>query len=349
MMEEKIIDNDLAFAPQVAKQHHQQNYHGNDCRIPIREQSVSVGDKDDASSSFSSMEPAEPASTITTPRRRLSFFEEGQRARDKHIPSSFFQCYDADCTTLGSPLILSAEANPPTKSIQRRPPSSSSLSSLSTTKEVQQPPAPRGVSFAMVEIREHPIIVGDHPGVKRGVPLSIGWESVDHVALHVDRYEAARSHHRRSVRSMRLVAEHREQLLRTLGFSREEMLWGQANAKLVRKLREKTNDRLSLDRFHEVWESIGRKFRNLVTLGKFKRRQKEYLQKHVPSCNDLEALTATTKCDDAMTKRQSFIGGSTISSNTWLGESNRRGSSSSILSVRSLQESLGYLSDDDYF
>lgn len=174
----------------------------------------------------------------------------------------------------------------------------------------------RGVTFATVEIREHPIIVGDHPGVKRGVPLSIGWESVNQILLDLDRYEAVRVRHRRPVQAMRMAAEHREFILRALGYTREEILRGQLSADEVRQRRRKTNGNLPLDGVHEIMESTSRKLRNILTLGKFKRKQKEFLLKHVPQGTLDASSRSTTRsaCD------------------TWLSDSNRE----SIQSVSSL-------------
>ena len=50
----------------------------------------------------------------------------------------------------------------------------------------------RRVRFSTVEIREHERIVGDHPDVRVGVPISLGWKHEDLAPVPLDVYE--RSH-----------------------------------------------------------------------------------------------------------------------------------------------------------
>lgn len=47
----------------------------------------------------------------------------------------------------------------------------------------------RAVSFGLIRIREYNRIVGDHPSVHGGPPLSNGWEFVQKSALQIDVYE----------------------------------------------------------------------------------------------------------------------------------------------------------------
>mmetsp|Transcript_20977 Transcript_20977/g.25975 ORF Transcript_20977/g.25975 Transcript_20977/m.25975 type:complete len:156 (-) Transcript_20977:105-572(-) len=51
----------------------------------------------------------------------------------------------------------------------------------------------RSVSFSKLEIREHAIIVGDHPSCTSGLPLSLGWKhSPDSTVMEIDEYETIR-------------------------------------------------------------------------------------------------------------------------------------------------------------
>ncbi len=139
------------------------------------------------------------------------------------------------------------------------------------------PKKKKGIVFAKVEIREYPIIVGDHPGGGKGVPLTIDWHTVHTMSWDLDQYEHVRVPHRRKMQEMRMAAGRREKILKDLGFSRKEILWGLKSANIVRNLRRKTNDLQHLDRMHEQMEVVCRKIKNIVTFGRLKRREKKYL------------------------------------------------------------------------
>lgn len=140
----------------------------------------------------------------------------------------------------------------------------------------------KGVTFTTVEIRTFPIIVGDHPGGVKGVPVTIGWDILDTVVADLEQYESIHATNRRTMQEMRMGIEHREKLLRSLGFSRQEILAGLKIANLVRNSRRKTNETQQLDAINEVVEAVSRKMRNLVTLGRRKRRERALLSRCVP-------------------------------------------------------------------
>jgi len=56
----------------------------------------------------------------------------------------------------------------------------------------------KGVFFAFVQIREHHRILGDHPSVSSGPPISMSWEVESDEIFSVDMYESYRNHYRRS-------------------------------------------------------------------------------------------------------------------------------------------------------
>lgn len=56
----------------------------------------------------------------------------------------------------------------------------------------------RGVFFAFVQIREHCRILGDHPSVSCGPPISLSWEVESDEMFSVDMYESHRNHYRRT-------------------------------------------------------------------------------------------------------------------------------------------------------
>ena len=153
---------------------------------------------------------------------------------------------------------------------------------LSTLRESASEFKPK-VHFSQVHIREHPIIVGDNPSVIKGVPLSIAWEHVSAFSMSVDKYESLRGDFRREMQAMKMEPRHRSNLLRQLGFSAREVMEGTKAANIVRGNRRSTRETLSAHRLHETAERFKRGVLNVVTLGNRKRKEREYLKKHVPS------------------------------------------------------------------
>lgn len=97
-----------------------------------------------------------------------------------------------------STTITSAIESSPTISTAKRIPSSKMLE--------------RRVSFTSLEIREYPVVPGDHPQCSSGCPVSLDW-NYQHASEHsVDQYEALRST-RRPRDQLRLSVQERESLL----------------------------------------------------------------------------------------------------------------------------------------
>lgn len=88
--------------------------------------------------------------------------------------------------------------------------SSSSSSSTSSTK--------KSVSFSTVNIREHQVIVGDHPCAAGSLPLSLGWaHATESRVIDIDTYEVIRSEHRRCLSDMQLTFLDRKNILKRVG------------------------------------------------------------------------------------------------------------------------------------
>ena len=56
----------------------------------------------------------------------------------------------------------------------------------------------KGVFFAFVQVREHSRILGDHPSVSFGPPITLSWEVESDEIFSVDMYESVRDLYRRS-------------------------------------------------------------------------------------------------------------------------------------------------------
>jgi hypothetical protein len=68
------------------------------------------------------------------------------------------------------------------------------------------------VSFTELHIREHEVVLGDHPCCAFGLPVALGWEVQSESIVPVDEYEANRQR-RRSRDEMRLSTDDRRALL----------------------------------------------------------------------------------------------------------------------------------------
>jgi hypothetical protein len=140
------------------------------------------------------------------------------------------------------------------------------------------------VSFNRITIREYPIIIGDHPSVQGGPPLTISWEHVSSVDIDVDMYERARELSCRRERSeMKMPREYRQELLKSLGFTMLDMRQGSKAAVKTRNQRRQSNSHIYQDSLHESWEDLRRGVAQAVTLGMTRRKERLFLRRHVPS------------------------------------------------------------------
>ena len=78
----------------------------------------------------------------------------------------------------------------------------------------------RSVRFGSVQVREYDRIVGDHPEVKVGPPIGIGWEYMELEPLNMEEYEA--QHQRRFVRRLSSITR-KNMLLNGFGIPEEEI------------------------------------------------------------------------------------------------------------------------------
>ena len=76
----------------------------------------------------------------------------------------------------------------------------------------------KSVSFSTVNIREHQVIVGDHPYTSDSLPLSLGWAHAEEPrVVDIDTYEIIRSSHRRCQSDMQLTFLERKTILKLVG------------------------------------------------------------------------------------------------------------------------------------
>ena len=91
----------------------------------------------------------------------------------------------------------------------------------------------RRIHFDRIEIIELPIILGDHPCVQDGPPLSVGWDPQLRFSVSLDRFEQARQQHRRRF-PVRISEPIRRALLTKHGFRQCDMDQATIEAKKIK-------------------------------------------------------------------------------------------------------------------
>jgi hypothetical protein len=143
----------------------------------------------------------------------------------------------------------------------------------------------RSVHFDHIEIREYPILLGANPGGSRGPPLTIEWNSFRTTKIRVDEYEESRASHRRHLGELRTTPKYRVDLLKRLGVTVLDMYTAARDAERVRVNRHWTHAHLGRMEFAERMETSRRAVRNILSLGRIQRRERQYLEMYVPSYN----------------------------------------------------------------
>lgn len=115
-------------------------------------------------------------------------------------------------------------------------------------QSTQSVPSKRRVFFSTVEIHHHKLILGDHPAVSDGVPLTLDWhveytESID-LETHEERC-------RRGKGFMFIGPSERERLARTNGASEQCLVKTQSELFIIQRSRKMSQ----LDQPWGLWES----------------------------------------------------------------------------------------------
>lgn len=117
--------------------------------------------------------------------------------------------------------------------------SSAAISSINPSSLLPPPPR-RRVSFASVEIAEHARLLGDHPDVSSGAPITIDWKAQRRVSLDFEDYESCRETNRRSREEMIIPNFERRQMLKHWGYSNKEIDEASRAARDTKKKRAET-------------------------------------------------------------------------------------------------------------
>jgi hypothetical protein len=125
----------------------------------------------------------------------------------------------------------------------------------------------------------------------------MGWQYFPFADLDIDKYELARHGFRRKSEEMRMTADHRLDLLKRTGFHLCAILTASKDAERVRRRRMSTLSKLDRMEREAFIESLWRKWKNWLSLGRIHREEKEYLSKYVESISSLPSRRHETgKC-----------------------------------------------------
>ena len=135
------------------------------------------------------------------------------------------------------------------------------------------------VQFSTVTIRSYPIVIGDNPSSLAGPPLSIAWHHESEYTIGVHDYEEQRPE-RRKGREMIIPLSMRMHKLKAAGFAQSEILQYTRPVNIARNQRKRTEATLQLIALHEFFEAASRKIRDLLDLGRRKRRERKFLKQY---------------------------------------------------------------------
>jgi hypothetical protein len=160
---------------------------------------------------------------------------------------------------------------------------SSSSSNNSSSGKLSGRKLKPSVSFHTISVREFGIELGDNPAVTAGPPLTIGWDYEDVGTVGVEDYEESRGT-RRFKEEMQIPPKRREAiLLQETDNTPQQIAAVMTSVRRSRSQRQHTVALMDFEHWHELFETIGRRFRRFRS-GVSKQREQELLwegaQKH---------------------------------------------------------------------
>ena len=105
------------------------------------------------------------------------------------------------------------------------------------------------VAWSTVEINSHEVMLGDHPSVSSGPPITIKWDAFESVKLTVAEYEECNPSHRSSG-ALLIPKAVREDWLRNQGYSRREL------ETAIRAINENKKGKLSSAAYGRGWSKL---------------------------------------------------------------------------------------------
>ncbi|EEC43065.1 predicted protein [Phaeodactylum tricornutum CCAP 1055/1] len=120
------------------------------------------------------------------------------------------------------------------------------------------------VQFGAIEIREYNRIVGDHPDVKVGPPVSLGWEYNVREPVDINEYEATRPSRKVYLRMSSITRKN--MLHNVFGIDEEEIASSEKEVQRIKKQREASNKQSKTgEKVESAFQSMKRKFRRKIS------------------------------------------------------------------------------------
>uniref|UniRef100_A0A7S2HF07 Uncharacterized protein n=1 Tax=Helicotheca tamesis TaxID=374047 RepID=A0A7S2HF07_9STRA len=133
------------------------------------------------------------------------------------------------------------------------------IRSMSETSSSTSSSSTNSVSFSLVKIREHSIVLGDHPDCSEGPPLSIGWEYNEKENLDIGSYESQRGKRRTRYELILSCKERRTILSKIVGLSAKEIVAAEIEVMKAKEQREKAAKLKLSEKASRVFGSAGKK------------------------------------------------------------------------------------------
>jgi len=132
----------------------------------------------------------------------------------------------------------------------------------------------KSVRFSRVVVRDYSLCLGDNPSVSRGVPISIDWGYDKERSYEINKYECDRFARRRKSEELKLPSLQRIQLLKNLGYSRNELNEQAKKTERVRQKRFTTRRRVELeDRWKDRFQSIAKTSSRILQVLNLRKRK----------------------------------------------------------------------------
>lgn len=157
----------------------------------------------------------------------------------------------------------------------------------------------RKVSFDVIQIHEHPMILSDNCGGISGPPVSLDWEVQDCYELPLDKYEESRPE-RRNKNELALPDMMRVDILRKSGYSRLEITQLTRPVNVDRQRRMATIKGMKLAGIEELAERVSHKTLNILSFGRRKREERTFLQRSVLFDVGKVGERSSSRTDDTM-------------------------------------------------
>lgn len=156
-----------------------------------------------------------------------------------------------------------------TQQSRREADAETASTSVTTTPQLQ-----KKVSFDSIHVRQYSREMGDHPGCRFGVPITLSWEFSQDDAIDIDVYEAQKNPNRRHPRHFMLSASHRRWIMQFAGYTEEDMESVEKSIGKIQRQRCITKLALPLCKAEEAWQSAGRKINRFLDKRKQQKEQR---------------------------------------------------------------------------